>query len=394
MKTYRGRSVDRRRGQVVVLFAIGAVAIGGMLGLVIDGGMAYRQERVQANAASISARAATVYVAENKATASDAQVQCVIALYTSLAQYQALVAGNRCLNAPGATDNGGAVDFAHPIRGSKGAWYLDFNGNELIAVGSINSALPVVAYLQSTYGYQVAGIRVYSAVDAGTYFIRLVGITQVHVAAAAAYHSGAVTTIDATTPLNTSLPSPAGRTQTGVSTFPAAFSLQSFQAAGLQNPANNPTSQNFSANDGAVGFFWSSLQCQTNSDADTKSWLQGTPPCPSAGSSLASTGTPNSQCANTGPGPTSCISAQPGVRAVNYRMSDPFIGKILIVPIVRDASAETQNPIVQFAYFYLAGESSNGANGYLSGYFIDPVFLPVIPGPIAPGAGPGGVGGI
>lgn len=394
MKRITRRHADRRRGQVAILFAVGALTIGAMLGLVIDGGMAYRQQRIQANAASIAARAATVYLAENKSTASDAQVECVVALYASLPQYQALVSANRCLSSSAVSDNQGSVDFSQPVKGSKGAWYVDFNGNELIAVGAVNSSLPVVAYLQSAYGYRVSGIRVYSAVDAGTYFIRLVGISQVHIAAAAAYRTGAVDTFDSTTPLNTSLPSPGGGTQTGLSVFPAAFSVQSYQAAGLQNPANNPTPQNFSVNDGAAGFYWSSLQCQSNSNADTKSWLQGQDPCPAAGSSIASTGTANAQCANIGPGPASCISTQPGIRAVDYRLADAFIGKIVIIPIVQDATNETQNPITQFAYFYVTGENARGANGYLSGYFIDPSLLPVIPGPIGTGAGPGGVGGI
>lgn len=394
MSRIRRGGVDRRRGQVVVLFAVGSVAIAGMLGLVVDGGMAYRQERIQANAAAISARAATLYLAENKAAASDAQVECVVALYASTAEYQSLVNTNRCLSAPGATDNQGFVDFSNPSKGGKGAWYIDFSGNELIAVGSINSGLPIVPYLKSTYGYDVAGIRVYSAVDASTYFIRLVGINQVHVGASAAYRMGAVDTFNSTTSLNTSLPSPGGGTQNGLSVFPAAFTLQSYQAAGLQNPANNPTPQNFSVNDGAAGFYWSSLQCQSNSNADTKTWLQGQDPCPAAGTSIASTGTPNAQCANTGPGPTSCVSTQPGIRAVDYLLADAYVGKILVVPIVRDATSETQNAIGQFGYFYLTGENAQGANGYLSGYFIDPALLPVIPGSIGSGSGPGGAGGV
>jgi len=394
MKLRWRRNRESRRGQVIVLFAVSAVAIGGMVGLVIDGGMGYRQSRLQANAAAIAARASTVYLAENKSSASDAQVECVVALYTSTAEYQALAAGNRCQAVSGAADNQGYVDFTNPVKGSKGAWYIDFNGNEQVAVGSLNSAMPVAAFLQTNFGFAVAGVRVYSAVDSGTYFIKLVGINQIHVAAAAAYHAGSVTAFNSTTPLSTSLPSPGGGFQTGVSVFPSAFSLQSYQAAGLKNPANNPTPQNFPVNDGAAGFFWSSLQCQSMSNADTKTWLQGQDPCPTAGTSVAVAGTPNTQCANTGPGASSCISTQPGVRAIDYRLADAFIGKILIIPIVQDPTSETQNPITQFGYFYLTGENAQGANGYLSGYFIDPALLPVIPGPIGNGSGPGGVGGV
>jgi hypothetical protein len=271
---------------------------------------------------------------------------------------------------------------------------VDFGGNELIAVGSVNSSLPVTAFLQSTYGYQVAGVRVYSAVDSPTYFIRALGISHIFISGAAAYRAGAVNTFTPGTPLNTSVPKPGGGTQTGLFTFPASFSMQSFRAAGLQNPANNPTPTNFSANDGAAGFFWSSLQCQSMSNNDTKSWLSQTNPCPGAGAAIAATGSPNSACANGGSGPTSCISTQPGIRAVDYRMSDPYVNTVLIVPITQDSTSETQNPIVQFAYFYFTGYNAHGANGYISGYFIDPATMPAIPGPIGNGSGPGGVGGI
>jgi hypothetical protein len=379
---------------VLVLFALSAIFLVGIAGTAVDAGMGYRQQQVQANAAAAAARGATVYLSENKATASDAQVKCVVTLYASAAEYQGLVAGSQCLAVSNPPDNQGFVEFANPVKGRTGAWYVDFSGNELIAVGSVNSALPVAAFLQSTYGYQVAGIRVYSAVDSQTYFMRALGISHIWIVAAAAYRAGAVNTFTPGTPLNTSVPKPGGGTQTGVYTFPASFSMQSFRTAGLQNPANNPTVTNFSANDGTAGFYWSSLQCQSMSNNDTKSWLQPTNPCPAAGPGIAATGAPNSACVNGGPGPTSCISTQPGIRAVDYRLSDPYVGTVIIVPIVQDASSETQNAIVQFAYFYFTGYSARGANGSISGYFIDPATMPVIPGPIGSGPGPGGVGGL
>ncbi len=384
----------RQRGQVLVLFALSALFIAGVVGMVIDAGMGYHQERIQANAAALSARAGTVYLSENQATASDAQVECVVTLYASTSEYQQLAAGGRCQPASGLPGNRGFVDFANPVKGAAGAWYVDSAGNELVAVGSLNSALPVVGYLQSAYGDQVAGVRVYSAVDARTYFIRLLGITTVHVAASAGYRMGAVNAFTPGTPLNATVPNPSGAMQNGLFTFPVAFSQQSFTAAGLQNPASAPVIQNFTANDGAAGFFWSSLQCQSMSNADTKGWLQGQNPCPGAGSSIASTQAPNAQCASGGPGPASCVSTQPGIRAVDYRLSDPYVGQVVIVPIVSSASRQTQNPVVQFAFFYLAGYNAQGANGYISGYFIDPALMPTVPGPVGNGAGPGGVGGI
>jgi Flp pilus assembly protein TadG len=66
---------------VLVLFALSAIFLVGIAGTAVDAGMGYRQQQVQANAAAAAARGATVYLSENKATASDAQVKCVVTLY-------------------------------------------------------------------------------------------------------------------------------------------------------------------------------------------------------------------------------------------------------------------------------------------------------------------------
>ncbi len=388
------RSVGRQRGQVLPLFAVSALLSFGMVGLVIDAGMGYREQRIQADAAALAARAGTVFLSENRATAIDAQVECVVALYASKDEYGDLVQSGRCPSGASVPGNRGFVDFAAPVKGQRGAWYIDYAGNELQAVGSVNSALPVAGFLQSIYGVPVAGIRAYSAVSAPTSFMRLLGIDHVQVMASAAYHMGGVSTFTPGPFLNASVPNPSGAMQNGIFVFPAAFSQQSYSAAGLQDSSNHPVVQTFSANDGAAGFFWSSLQCQSNSNADTKGWLQGQNPCPAAGAAIAATGTPSTQCANGGPGPTSCISTQPGIRAVDYRLSDPYVGQVVIVPVVQNPTNMTQNPIVQFAYFYLAGYNANGANGSLSGYFIDPALMPVIPGAVGNVPGPGGVGAL
>ncbi len=385
---------DAHRGQVAVLFAMCAVFVFGVVGLVVDAAMGYREERIQANAAALAARAATVFLAENQSIASDAQVRCVVTLYASEVEYETLADAGRCPSAATLRDNRGFVEFVQPIRGRSGAWYLDGAGNELAAVGTVDSALPVSDFLQATDGSAVAGIRVCSAVDAPTYFIRVLGIDQLHVAASAAYRLGGVSIFTPGRSLKASLPSPAGGMQNGISVFPAAFSQQSYAVAGLQDPLSRPVVETFSANDGTAGFFWSSLQCQSNSNADTKGWLARQDPCPAAGPQIATAATPSAQCASGGPGPASCVSTQPGIRDVDYRLSDPYVGQVVIVPIVGDASSETENPVLQFAYFYLAGYDARGANGSLSGYFIDPALMPVIPGAVGSGPGPIGVGGI
>jgi Flp pilus assembly protein TadG len=51
------RTHDRQRGQILVIFALSAVAIIAMVGLVIDGGSAFAQRRGQQNAADLAALA-------------------------------------------------------------------------------------------------------------------------------------------------------------------------------------------------------------------------------------------------------------------------------------------------------------------------------------------------
>jgi Flp pilus assembly protein TadG len=55
----------RARGQIIVVFALAIVAVIGMVGLVIDGGAAFAQQRVAQNGADGTATAGTVVVAEN-----------------------------------------------------------------------------------------------------------------------------------------------------------------------------------------------------------------------------------------------------------------------------------------------------------------------------------------
>ena len=51
------RTHERQRGQILVIFALSAVAIIAMVGLVIDGGSAFAQRRGQQNAADLAALA-------------------------------------------------------------------------------------------------------------------------------------------------------------------------------------------------------------------------------------------------------------------------------------------------------------------------------------------------
>ena len=65
---------SRRRGaegQIIVIFALALVAIVAMVGLVIDGGTLFAQQRVAQNGADSAATAGTLIIAENLGAATD-----------------------------------------------------------------------------------------------------------------------------------------------------------------------------------------------------------------------------------------------------------------------------------------------------------------------------------
>jgi Flp pilus assembly protein TadG len=69
----RGKPVTADRGQILVIFALGLVAIIAMVGLVLDGGSAFAQRRAEQNAADLAALAgANTYLLTGDQTTSTA----------------------------------------------------------------------------------------------------------------------------------------------------------------------------------------------------------------------------------------------------------------------------------------------------------------------------------
>jgi hypothetical protein len=62
---------DQARGQILVVFTIALVAIVGMVGLVIDGGALFAQQRAAQNGSDAAATAGAVVIAENLGSATD-----------------------------------------------------------------------------------------------------------------------------------------------------------------------------------------------------------------------------------------------------------------------------------------------------------------------------------
>ena len=73
-KVQHRRRGDGERGQVLVIVAVGMVALVAMVGVVVDGGYAWGKQRDTQNAADASAKAGAVKLAENLAGKSPANV--------------------------------------------------------------------------------------------------------------------------------------------------------------------------------------------------------------------------------------------------------------------------------------------------------------------------------
>jgi hypothetical protein len=165
----RGR--ERARGQVLVIFVGGLLAIIAGTAFVIDGGNAMAQQRATQNGADAAAQAGTV----------------VIAQYL-MAGSSATGAVGTCPTAP--TDPWdlevckavyGSAANNHVTIGS--ALYVDFKGDPLTAVGA--GAMPTGAQ----------GVRAFASRQFGTYFARAIGISSLTATTQATAVTGTVTTL-------------------------------------------------------------------------------------------------------------------------------------------------------------------------------------------------------
>jgi Flp pilus assembly protein TadG len=159
MKTSHG--VRRQSGQMLVLFALALVVIVAGVGMVIDVGYAWSEQRHDQNASDAAARAGAVVLAREAAEGSTTTL--------TSAQWDEAV---RNAVSVSATANGATV---------LSATYTDYLGNALTGSPAVGGgSVPAGA----------AGVNAATGRTPGTFFVRVVGINQWNIATEATAVSG------------------------------------------------------------------------------------------------------------------------------------------------------------------------------------------------------------
>lgn len=147
----------REHGQVIVVVALALVAIVMGVALVLEAGNAFAQQRMTQNAADAAANAGAVVLAERLGGATVTNADVYLAVTTSAAANW---------------------------LGSATAYYTDINGLDL------TSGPVVVPNDANSPPTEAAGVRVGGNRDFGTFFARVVGITQFEASAEATAVAG------------------------------------------------------------------------------------------------------------------------------------------------------------------------------------------------------------
>jgi Flp pilus assembly protein TadG len=171
----RDRTVNKRdrrgqRGQILVIFAVGLVALLGGVAIVVDGGNALAQQRATQNGADAVSEAGTVIIAQylmNGSSATGTTGTCDPSL-TPPDAWDLEV----CKAVYGAADNNNVTITA--------VNYTDFKGDVISAVGS--------GYPAEAQGIQALTDRAF-----GTYFARALGISSFTASTQATAITGEIT---------------------------------------------------------------------------------------------------------------------------------------------------------------------------------------------------------
>ncbi len=168
MRTMRSSS---ERGQVLIIFAAAIVVIIAMVGLVVDGGYAWGQQRQVQNATDAISEAGTVQLAANVAGVSPARTDADVA-----AAVQAAADAN---------------NIAAPI-----ACYTNFNGHPIDSTGAITASATscdgaaMVGNTANAIPPGTWGVRAVSSRTYNTFLMRVIGIGQMTSTATATARAG------------------------------------------------------------------------------------------------------------------------------------------------------------------------------------------------------------
>jgi Tfp pilus assembly protein PilX len=168
------------RGQVLVIVAVGMVLLIAMVGLVIDGGYAWGQQRATQNATDATAEAGAVVLVQQLAgvTVTDTDVLTSVEAVAAANGYPAVDPAVDCIGGP-------------PASGVQGicAYYTDVDGNVItsggapIAVGTLAGGAPPTG---------AAGVVAKAQKTINTFMARVIGINTFNITAPATAVAGYV----------------------------------------------------------------------------------------------------------------------------------------------------------------------------------------------------------
>ena len=315
-------------GQVLVIFAIMLVVLMAGLGLVIDTGYAYQQQRLAQNAADAASLAGAQYLQSHMSSAvSDSTMVSVLQSYST------------------ANHSGSAVT----------GWYVDGNGNHVAAIGS-GYTIPAVnpGSIPTVQGVQLSVGHVHN-----TFFMRVLNFSTVTVKASASAGYGAVT--------RTTLQ------PDGTAVMPMVVDQESYDAAIASCGGYNHTQITFAEATGllspfdcsqhAAGFNWGPLVVQANSNSVVSDLM-----------------TPNGPYARLSIGLGQSVQVAPGERATDYEtMNSYWAGRDVLVPLIDHDAAVNAGcpehcwvPLAKFAWFHIVSANGHGAVKVIVGYWVDP----------------------
>jgi hypothetical protein len=157
------------RGQVLIIVAGALVVIVAMVGLVVDGGYAWGQQRQTQNASDAAAEAGAIQLARNLAGVSPATTDADVLSAVNAA----------------ATANG---------IGNPAACYTDFNGHPLTSVGALTASASSCSGAAMVGGGTIPsgtfGVRAEGSKTFPTFLMRVIGFSQMTTTATATARSG------------------------------------------------------------------------------------------------------------------------------------------------------------------------------------------------------------